>query len=1036
MPGCQRSIRGIAVVVPLVLASCGGGDDGGGLAGTQSPILIVAADDADPLRERIVDTLERYAGQVSGLAPAVVRESPPSSLPAITRSAAAARAGLVFVLDAETLLPDRVPAAEIAALPEGGFRIASEEVGDFANSLDDGSTGATVVLLAGASKLGRQYAVYEAIRRLGVRYYHPEEEYVPRVPRRQLRRRAARPTIVARRSGGEVSVDYTPDFRFRGYTFHGSHPLENLESFSDGDFPIGEAERVNEWIVKNRGETFRGAGRGVAPEEARARRAAELEDLRQLLGMTRGTGITLHNVQQGGRPEIDPMSPVPVREQIETLVEERLAATPDATQFGIHFGPTEVSVTPDVETVQWIDWAGQKALELRPDIPVIINDHTSGGQAVDHFDDLGCPPGTNDRGVCDYYDLAFHTDPRIGVSVHTVMFYPLEGPVPVYNQVTFAHKLCLMQRGSAEGRPLEWFPESSWWLSFDNPIPVYLPLHLETRHRDVQRVAPLLENRGGTLRRHKEFNSGHEWGYWQQDYGVGLWHWNVEVPFDDVLRELMDPLCKPEVWPQSCPAREAAVRILGELIRHQKNFFLERTDYAGLPGGLYSYFAGEDPADELAARAGFVFRPVRVSFAEVAAFPQPTADRFRHTDVAALHEADAAHANWLSQLREIEPIVPEAGRPWLAEVIDGIEINGLRARHVAALYEAILAFRAARLAGDADPASAAEPFLAAARAVVGEAETVIRRREAFYRYPPEQVYGGGLTAETAVPNGTTYPYRVHTKTHLLTYWHNRQASAEGFVAGGTEDEDRVVMTPVFAAPGTPLGIEWPASPGLVASVDLGDGTIVDPSITEHVYTTPGIFAVSGTLELEGIPITVGGAIARTDLRAAAPLGGFTLTVPDDPVAVEFIRGITPAFELAADGGRFASATDVTGAGSFHFTDVVLAALTTDAGGGFETSAADTRLQLVGLTGPQGDPRFIRLSDVTFLGTLGPAGFGDTVTIDGRIVIGDVVALLVELIGFDEQGARAFLAGVYEVPVENLGEEAPFRGELAVEAPGG
>jgi hypothetical protein len=1027
-------IRALLIVVPaLLLGSCGGGDDGGGgTAATQSPILIVASRDADPLRDRLVGALERYAGRVSGLAPAVLREGASSSMSSVVRSAAAARAGLVFVLDAESLVSDRVPPGEIAALPEGSFRIVTEDAGGFANSLDDGSTGATFVLLAGGDKLARQYAVYEALRRLGVRYYHPEEEYVPRLPRRQLRQRARRPTIVARRSSGEVSNDYVPDFRFRGYTFHGAHPLEHLESFSDGDFPIDEAERVNEWIVKNRGESFRGAGRGVASGEARARRVRELDELRRLLGMTVGTGITLHNVQQGGRPEIDPDSPVPVQQQIETLVEQRLAATPDATQFGIHFGPTEVSVTPDIETVQWINWAGRKALELRPDIPVIINDHTSGGQAVEHFDDLGCPPGTNDAGVCDYYDLAFHTDPRIGVSVHTVMFYPLEGAAPVYNQVSFAHKLCLMQRGSAEGRPLEWFPESSWWLSFDNPVPVYLPLHLATRYRDVQLVAPLLENRGGTLRRHKEFNSGHEWGYWQQDYGVGLWHWNVDVPFDDVLHELMDPLCKPDVWPQSCPAREAAVRILGEVIRHQRNFFLERPDYEGQPGGLYVYFSGEDPADELAARAGFVFRPVRVTFATVAGWSQPAVDHFRFTDLAALHEADTLHANWTAQLRDIEAIVPEAGQPWFAELLDGVEINGLRARHAAALYEAVLAFRAARERGDAEPAAAAEPLLAEGRAAVAAAETVIRRREAHYRYPPQQEYGGGLTAETAVPNGTTYPYRVHTKTHLLTYWLNRQEAAEAFVAGGGEEEERLVLTPVFAAPGVPLALEWPASPGLVASVDLGDGTVVDPSASEHTYATEGIFPISGTVELEGIPITVNGAVARTSRLATAPLNSLTLTVPSDPAAVAFIRSITPALHFAAAGDRFASATDVTDEERFHFSEVSVSSLAVDAQGRFETAPADTRLQLVGLVGADGSPRFIRLSDVSFVGAFGPDGFGDSVTIDGRILVADVVALLTELIGFDEQGALAFLSRVYDVPVAELGDEAPFRGELALE----
>jgi hypothetical protein len=1020
----------VAIAFGFFLSACGGGDDGSGAGNgpaTESATLVVASAESDALRDRLLGIFTRYLEQTTGDASAVARLRGPTTMATIIRRAEETRAGVVFIMDAEALLPDRIPPAEVDALPEGGFRILVEEAGDSPNSLAEGDTGATVVLLAGKSKLARQYAVYEALRRLGVRYYHPEEEYVPRLPRAQLRQRAATPTIVAH----GANPDYVPDFRFRGYTFHGSHPLEHLEAFSDGDFPIDQAVNVNDWIVKNRGETFRGAGRGVASEEARARRVAELNDLRQLLGMTVGVGITLHNVQQGGRPEIDPMSPIPVQEQIETLVEERLANSPDATQFGIHFGPTEVSTTPDEETVQWINWAGQKALELRPDLPVIINDHTSGGQPVEHFDDLGCPPGTNDAGVCDYYDLAFHTDPRIGVSVHTVMFYPLEGPVPVYNQVTFAHKLCLMQRASAEGRPLEWFPESSWWLSFDNAIPVYLPLHLETRYRDVQLVAPLLENRGGTLRRHKEFNSGHEWGYWQQDYGVGVWHWNVDVPLQAVLGELMDPLCDSSTWPNGCTARDEGIAVLSDVIGHQKDFFLDRTDYAGQPAGLYVYFSGEEPADELAARAGFVFRPVPVSFAEVAAWPDQTVQHFVDTDIAALHEAATVHAGWVERLRAIESLVPEAGRPWFTEVLDGVEINGLRAQHIAALYEAVIAFRNARANEEDDPAAAARPKLDEASAVVTAAEVVIRRREAAYRYPAVQVYGGGLTEETAVANGTTYPYRVHTKTHLLSFWHNRQARAENVIAGGGEETNRVALTPVFAAPGTPLQIDWPSSPGLLGSLDLGDGTTVGPSTTEHAYASEGIFSISGTMELEGIPITVSGAVARTDRRAFAPTGALTLSVPSDPVAVEFIRGVVPGFGFATDGNAFAFATDASGTEQLDFAEVVTTTLTMTDGDNFETAPANAKMELVGLTGPEGDPRFIRLAEIRYLGTLDAAGFGDTIVIDGKIVVSDVVDLLVELIGFDEQGALAFLAGVYEVPVEELPAEAPFRGEIAL-----
>lgn len=1013
------------------LAACDSDDGGAAPPISRHAVLLVADSEPDALRERLLTTASTYLELLTGAPPVVERLSAPSSTKAITDAAATRRAGLVIVLDAQFLLPTESNPAEIAALPEGSFRITSVESGAFDNALADGEPGATLLLLAGESRLARQYAVYEALRRLGVRYYHPEDEYVPRLPLGQLRTRARTPTAIARRINGVASADYVPDFRFRGYTFHSSHPLEHLEAFSDGDFPIDEARNAIDWIVKNRGETFRGAGRGIAAAQARERRVAELEQLRQLLGMTRGVGITLHNVQQGGRPQIDRSSPIPVQEQIETLVEQTLAAAPDTTQFGIHFGPTEVSVTPDVETVQWLDWAGRKALELRPDIPVILNNHTSGGQPVDHFDDLGCPPGTNTSGVCDYYDLSFHTDPRIGVSVHTVMLPPLEGPAFVYNQVTFAHKLCLMQRASAAGRPLEWFPESSWWLSYDNPVPVYLPLYLGTRRRDIELVAPLLENRGGTLRRHKQFNSGHEWGYWQQDYGVGMWHWNVDVSLAAVLGEIADPLCEPSAWPNSCAARDTLVDVLTAVIDHQWEFFLNHTDHRGNPGGLYNYFSGEDPAEELSVRAGFTFHPLPATFAEVAAYSEAEATAFRGTDLAALREAVAAYADWSNRLRAVAAEVPDSGKGWLAEVIDGIEINGLRAEHGAELYEAALLFAAAQRAGAEDPAATAHPHMQRAAELLTGAEAVIRRREAAYRYSAVQVYGGGLTPDTAVANGTTYPYRVHTKTHLLTYWTVRQERAEALLAGEHEDPNRITLTPVFADPGTPVAIGWPQVPNFTAAVDLGDGTTVDASAAEHNYATTGIFPISGTIEVDGTPIPVTGAMARTELRAASPLSGLTLQQPSDPVAVEFIRGVAPAFYLAAAGELMAVTTDVSAMERFHFSEVAVTGLTTD-DGAFTSAPIDISMQLVGLTGADGTPRFIGLGEVVFSGSLDDHRFAGSIDIAGTIATGDIVALLIELVGFDEQGARAFLANVYETTAEELPDDAPFAGVLSLE----
>lgn len=1001
-------------------------------------LLIVAPpsfEPNDPRAEgdvvpRLVDEASKYLSASVGTQATVVRRKN-LTLAEVETLAREQGAGLVVVLDASRVVPERVPRAEIEALPIDSFRLETEERGTFPNALGD--QGATIVLADGHGPLGDQYAVYEVARRLGARFYHPEDELVPRLDAGQVRARARAHTRVAKPGpDGRPSRDYVPDFTHRSYSFHGAHPLEHMEAFSDARHPIDEAARVNEWIVKNRGDFFRGAGRGVAPPEAAQQRRDELEALRRALGMRRSTGITLHNEQQGASADLDPSSPVPIQVQIETLVEERLAATPDATHFGIHFGPTEFTVTPDQETVQWLDWAGRKVKELRPDLGVLINDHTTGSQPTPNFDDRGCPTGTNAEGRGDYYDLAFHTDPALGVNVHTVMFYPLEGPAHVYNQVSFAHKLCLMEKASLEGRPISWFPEGSWWLSFDNPVPVYLPLYIGTRGRDVELVRHLLRSRhGGTLEGHRMFNSGHEWGYWQQDYAVGMWHWNADASQDDVLAELTDGFCDTRAWPTRCAAQLEGMAVLRETIEHQGAAFLEAEDFMGRPGGLYAYFAGEDPADEIAAVAGFEFRPVRLAFRDVLGLSDELASALAERDVTALYDAELVYGGLHARLEAVRDDVPAAGLPYLGELMDGLAINELRARHTALLYEAALALRD----GDAVGASA---LTGEAGLAMSAAETVIRRRESQYRYPPAQVYGGGLTPATAVPNGTTYPYRVHTKTHLLTYWRYRQDQLEALVAGELEPSTTLTLAPVFADPGEPLTLSYPEFDDLSVSIELGDGTVLEETAPSHDYPAgEGIYPVSGTMVLGGQTIPIAGAVARTARRGRCPEKGIDLVVPNDSLAESVVSDLAPAFQLALTDGALAVAPERDGA--LRFDTVVVGAIDAWAGASFVTEPVDLVLPIE--NGSAGTTLPLRVVDAVFGGEADAAGFvagvdgARVVHMDGALVVHDVVVALIELAGFDEVGAYQTLSGVLGFDASNPPETVPFVADFVLEAAG-
>ncbi|MBX7080442.1 MAG: hypothetical protein K1X88_14690 [Nannocystaceae bacterium] len=1003
MPWSRRAL--LLLVAPLAGCDPPGPQD--------TAVSLVLPRDGDETTTQLGEELAAYLERIVG-------EQVPVTHTDEHDLAAAVRATgteLVVVLDAPLLDPDRIDDARLAALGDSGFVL----------EVDGEDDQRAVAWLGGATPLSRRYAAYELLRRLGVRFWHPEDEFVPELPREAIARRARTPTIVQRGRDG----DPVPDFAWRSWSFHSQHPLEHLEAFSDGGFPIDEAEHVNTWMVKNFGNRFRGAGRGVAGPGATAQRQDELEAMRTSLGFARGAGITLHNQQQGASAQIDPTSDVPVQHQIETLVASQLAATPDARWFGIHFGPTEFTTTPDQETVQWIDWAAQAALAIDPSLEIEINNHITGSQPSPHYDDLGCPNGTNDQGRIDYYDLAFHSDARAGISVHTAMFYPLEGPARVYAQQSFAHKLCLMQQASAAGRPLTWFPEGAWWLAFDNAVPVFLPLYVQTRLRDLELLRPLLPRNGGTLRGHRMFDTGQEWGYWQQDYAVGLASWNADLDATAIWHDMLAPMCGPEDDEAgSCAARDEAVAIVTELAAHQAELFLTRVDARGRPGGLYTYFAGEDPADAIAADAGLEFRPVRPSLGSVARYDADELAALRDVDLAALAESLAVHQALEQRAATLLfADMPPGGFHVFAEIADGVMIDRVRADQALHLYRAVAAWRQAQLDGATPEAAvaAADADLAEAARALDEAAAIIARREVSYRYAPAQTMGGGVTPETAVANGTTYPYRVFTKTHLLSYWHDRDDEARRVIAGeDTGAATGVQMREGIDATGVPLSITWPALEGLGGTVAVGSlGEVGPPTESFDTGSAEGFFAIAGELDSTGGVVPVRGAIARAGVLARTPAKGVTLLEPSSSTAQGVLQSVFPALAWArVDGAAtLAFAPDGDGDGSTLAAEVVGVGYEVTATG-FTTAAVDFVLPIQLASGNA-------MTQIDVRGAVISASMelGDPITMSGALELSDLVDALVQLAGFDPEGSLSTLGGIFGFDPDDPPETVPFVAEL-------
>lgn len=111
-------------------------------------------------------------------------------------------------------------------------------------------------------------------------------------------------------------------------------------------------------------------------------------------------------------------------------------------------------------------------------------------------------------------------DSAYSLFVHTVMFYGLQdSSTPVYRNKDFSHLRNLLIE-SKEYRDTWYFPESAYWITFDNSVPMFLTPYLDARLQDLLYCDSL------GIDGHLTFSSGWEWNYWLVDWSIARWCWN------------------------------------------------------------------------------------------------------------------------------------------------------------------------------------------------------------------------------------------------------------------------------------------------------------------------------------------------------------------------------------------------------------------------------------------------------------------------------------------------------------------------------
>ncbi len=549
----------------------------------------------------------------------------------------------------------RIDVVADAAIPPEGYRLEA--------------AGGDAIAVRASDALGAQYGAAAALEALGFRFRHPFDTFVPDLP-------------VMGAIDGEL---HQPEVRVRGLQLHTLHPIEGYFAFWEPSAGSrNDAQRIVDWLIKNRGNFLQWVALDDILDPARHEPwqayTRELIDYAHARGVRVGLNIQLFgqsNLQLAFDLSDDRTGTVPVADEI--------AARLPLVTAGLPFDVIDLSFGEffNADPQQFIDAVNEVRGQLRglaPQAEMHAVVHVGATQVVDYMgEDLL------------YYFLVKHADPSIVPDIHTVMFYDLFEPAGgAYHHDDFGEHLAYLSQRMCANQPAAYFPETAYWVAFDNSIPQLLPLYVRNRWLDLAELRARVPC--GKLDNHLLFSSGWEWGYWLHDVTALRASYELPGSYEELVRAELQP------------DLGAAAPSIVELIELQRTYLMERR--------LAAYVAGRDAAIDAGRALGIVSQPDRITLDDLAAGADLQAFR------AMVQEPLAEYADALDRLAaELgRRALPES--TWAAELRDGFEANRLRARFVLEAQEATLRHLTGDTAAAKLSAARAADLLERGRAVV------------------------------------------------------------------------------------------------------------------------------------------------------------------------------------------------------------------------------------------------------------------------------------------------------------------------------
>lgn len=553
---------------------------------------------------------------------------------------------------------------------------------------------------------------------LGFAFYHPREMYIPDLSTKWP-------------LNENFSMEVTPKFRKKGFHLHTMHPIELAEPLFNPQSP-GALDAVKEyidWLARNEQNVFDFCLLESIDKKTWITHAEAFTAYAKQRGIITSVDVSLHMIQQKSFQlyKNPPQSFLSKKEQIKRNLDWLFLAHWDI-------------INMEFNSAEFLTGNAEKRNELRKFVQTETEKHGAklmGRQhVVQESKDL----------VRSKTDGAQHqaVDSSRGIMAHTVMCYSMtEAHAPVYENENQRHVFEFMKREN-KIRETWYYPESAYWVTFDNSVPVYPLPYLSARLADIDTAAAY------DVEGHLTFSSGWEMGYWLFDWSIARWSKTVTINHQKIKNT-------PTQYTYGNPFAKGTGPIMDSLLATHEYYLKEKN--------LMAYMTAQTVTDELPnslrkefhPRPPFTYRWLRNKS------DKNTRDSIKNNVISLLAEFSSKNDKWVYELSN------QQQNPELKNILN---ITSLRARHRTVILDYLI--RLSTYKNDRIGKRPKIKELNQAKFIRKQAEEIMNELSAIYRYDPALTNG-------KYKNGTgytSYDFGYLYTANNLHFWKREEEQAK------------------------------------------------------------------------------------------------------------------------------------------------------------------------------------------------------------------------------------------------------------------